>query len=110
MNWMNDRTIRTKYPNKGVRVYQELVKAFIEVDRVAFSAILQEHAKLFHDDGNMGMARQAEAVLLHRLVYQISSMYAVISQEQLIGGTRTFVRRAAADAIVAGVDEEKMAG
>lgn len=78
---LNDRT---KYPSKGVRVYQELAKAFIEVDRVAFSAILQEHGKVFHDDGNMGMVRQADTVLFRRQVYQISSMYAAISKDQLV--------------------------
>jgi hypothetical protein len=73
----------TKYPSMGVRVYHALVQAFLETDRTLFAAIADEHAPLFLGDGNMGMVRRAEASLMRRRLYEVSSIYSAIGPEQL---------------------------
>lgn len=72
-----------RYPSQGLYVYRELVHAYSAIDRVAFDAIVQEHSGLFREDGNFGMVRRVGAALVHRQVYEMSSIYAVISLDQL---------------------------
>ena len=71
------------YPAMGVRVYMDLVHAFLAGDREKFESLQQEHATLLQTDGNMGLVRQCETAMFHRQVYQLSRMYAVIPLTQL---------------------------
>ena len=71
------------YPAMGVRVYMELVHAFLGGDREKFESLQQQHATLLQSDGTMGLVRQCETAMFHRQVYQLSRMYAVIPLTQL---------------------------
>lgn len=72
-----------RYTSLGVYVYTELVKAYAAIDRSTFDAIVQEHARLFREDGNLGLVRRVDTALIHRQVYEMSTIYASIAQDQL---------------------------
>ena len=82
----NNNASSSQYPSLGVRVYRELVQAFLSVDRTAFDAIAEEHANLFRDDGNWGFVvhHVGATVLRHRQVYAVSSLYAALPLSQLV--------------------------
>lgn len=71
------------HSNVGVRVYMDLVHAFLAGDRDLFQSLQQQHAAWLESDGNMGLVRQCETAMLQRQVYQLSRMYAVIPLTQL---------------------------
>ena len=77
------RSQQSPYPAMGVRVYMDLVHAFLSGDRDQFQTLQQQHATLLQSDGNMGLVRQCETAMLHRQVYQLSRMFAVIPLKQL---------------------------
>jgi len=66
------------YTAMGVRVYMDLVHAFIAGDRKQFQSLQQEHAAFLSQDGNMGLVRQCETAMFQRQVYQLSRRFAVI--------------------------------
>jgi PCI domain len=65
-------------PSMGVKVYMDLVRAFVSGDRVDFLATMNHHAALLQADGNFGLVRQCETAMIHRQVYQLSRMYSAI--------------------------------
>jgi len=74
-----------RMPSLGVRVYRELVRAFVAVERAAFDAILCEHAPLFREDGNFGfLAAFVATALRHRQVYQTARRYAALPLPRLV--------------------------
>jgi PCI domain len=72
-----------RYSSMGVYVYKELIKAYVEADRVAFDEVVREHGALLRDDGNFGLVRRVGAALLFRQVYELSHVYAAVSIAQL---------------------------
>jgi hypothetical protein len=72
-----------RYSSMGVYVYKELIKAYVEADRVAFDDVVREHGALLRDDGNLGLVRRVRAALLFRQVYELSHVYAAVSITQL---------------------------
>jgi hypothetical protein len=72
-----------RYSSMGVYVYKELIKAYVEADRVAFDEVVREHGALLRDDGNLGLVRRVGAALLFRQVYELSHVYAAVAIAQL---------------------------
>jgi len=66
------------YAALGVRVYMDLVQAFLKGDRKEFQTLQLQHGALLEADGNFGLARQCETAMFQRQVYQLSRMFAVI--------------------------------
>jgi hypothetical protein len=69
----------------NMAVYGYLAKDFVNVDRTAFTRLVDENQNVFVEDGNLGMVQQCQHALIRRHVYQLSSIYSVIPLEQLAG-------------------------
>ena len=69
---------QTPYVAMGVKVYMDLVHAFVSGDRAKFQNLKQQHGNLLQADGNMGLVHQCETAMFDRQVYQLSRMYSVI--------------------------------
>lgn len=69
---------QSAYPAMGVKVYMDLVHAFVSGDRSKYQNLQQQHANLLDSDGNMGLVNQCDTAMFHRHVYQLSRMYSVI--------------------------------
>ena len=65
-------------PFLGVKVYMDLVQAFVSGDRASFQTTMNQHTTLLETDGNFGLVRQCETTMIHRQVYQLSRMYSVL--------------------------------
>lgn len=64
-------------------VYGHLAKDFVNVDRTAFSRLVDENRNVFVEDGNLGMVQQCQQALIRRQIYQLSSVYSVIPLARL---------------------------
>ena len=74
---------RCTYPHFGVHVYEQLIHAFIAIDRKKFNYVMNEYSELFHTDGNYGYVSRLSNALYYRQVYVISRSYASIPIRQL---------------------------
>ena len=64
-------------------LYGHLARDFVNVDRTAFSLIVEEDSNVFVEDGNLGMVHQCQQALIRRQIYQLSSFYSVIPLRRL---------------------------
>jgi hypothetical protein len=71
------------FPFLGVKVYRDLVKAYMDADRNLFTELLQQHQQFFFQDGNWGLVQQVQTSLAKRQVYLFSRMYSVLSLDLL---------------------------
>ena len=80
----NNNINNNRMPSLGVRVYRELVQAFLAVDRPAFDSIVQEYESLFRADGHYGLiVGPVATTLLHRQVYTVGSLYSTLPLSKL---------------------------
>lgn len=79
----DDRTGIPSQLLQSVRLYQDLVQAFIDVDRSAFDSILRECGEAILRDGNMGLIRQVDRILWRRQLYVVGSIFSALSMQQL---------------------------
>ncbi|CAB9499445.1 expressed unknown protein [Seminavis robusta] len=80
---MSEQQRQQGYTSLGVKVYMDLVYAFVAGDRDKFLALQTQHTALLQNDGNFGLVRQCETAMVHRQVYQLSRMFSVIALTDL---------------------------
>jgi hypothetical protein len=79
----DDRTGIPPLLVQSIRRYQDLVQAFIDVDRSAFDSLVRECSDLFLRDGNMELIRQVDRILWRRQLYVVGSIFSDLSMQQL---------------------------
>ena len=72
-----------QYPFFGVKIYRDLARAFMDVDRPAVAEIIDQYHDLFVTDGTLGLVHQVQTQLYRRQVYLAARMYAVIPLDTL---------------------------
>lgn len=77
------RQQQQQYPSFGVKIYRDLARAFMDVDRPTVAEIIDQNHELFVTDGTLGLVHQVQTQLYRRQVYLAARMYAAIPLDTL---------------------------
>jgi len=82
----------------AIRVYADLVRAFVKIDRQSFGKSLALNAHQFIVDGNEQLVQRVDQELARRQIFQWSRVFSAISVEEL--GERLSMTRDALDQLL----------
>lgn len=67
----------------GVKLYRDLVVAFVRRDRIVWDKTVNDYEALFVGDGNLGLVKQVESEFVKRQVYHYSRIYSTLPMTNL---------------------------